>query len=164
MPDIGNPYQSPQNVGILGKPFAAQGALTDTMLRHLKEASPWLRFIGILSYIGCGFMFFVGIIITIILSAVSSLADEFGGFPAGILGFAYIALGALTFFPARFIYSFGSKIRSYMLSRSDEDLEQAFKNNKSLWKFCGICSIVCLAFIPLGIIGSVIAVISSVFL
>jgi hypothetical protein len=134
------------------------------MLRYLKETSPWLRFIGILSFIGCGFIFFGGIIAAIVLFAVSSLADEFGEFPAGIFGLVYAAAGVLIFFPARFIYSVGSKIRNYMLSRSDEDLEQAFKNNKSFWKFCGICSIVSLAFIPLGIIASVITAISSVFL
>jgi beta-lactamase regulating signal transducer with metallopeptidase domain len=109
-------------------------------------------------------MFFGGIIAAIVLFAVSSLADEFGEFPAGILGLVYVASGALLFFPARFIYSFGSKVRNYLLSRSNEDLEQAFKNNKSFWKFCGIYSIVCLAFIPLGIIISVIVMISSVFL
>jgi hypothetical protein len=134
------------------------------MLRYLGEASPWLRFVGILSFIGCGLMVFGGIIAAIVLYAVSGADSEFGEFPAVILGLVYIASGALVFFPARFIYSFGSKIRGYLLSRSGEDLEEAFRNNKSFWKFCGICSIVCLALIPLGIIGSLIAVIGSAFL
>jgi hypothetical protein len=157
MSDMDNSCQSFRDSSVFGRPPAAQGVLTDTMLRYLKEASPWLRFIGIFSFIGCGFMVFAGIAAAVIF-AVSDTAGEFAEFPAGIFVLVYAASGALIFFPARFIYSFGSKIRSYLLSRSGEDLEQAFRNNRSFWKFCGICFIVCLAFIPLGIIGSLIAV------
>jgi hypothetical protein len=165
MSDLENPYQSPESPIVPEKPQGGANFLSETMLRHLKDASPWLRFIGVLGFIGAGFMAFGGIIFTIILLAVSSLAEEFGDFPFWIFPLIYIPFGLLFFFPARFTYNFGAKIRNYQFSNSDDDLEQAFKNNKSLWKFYGILCIVNLAFIPvtviLTIIGGVVAAVTG---
>ena len=164
MSDIVNPWQSPESVSAPEKTPGAEGVLTDTMLLYLREASPWLRFIGILGFIGCGFMVLGGLATTIVMFVAVSLADEFGGFPVGFLGLLYVALGVLTFFPARFTYFFGAKIRNYQLSNSEQDLEQAFKNNKSLWKFTGILCIIYLAFIPLAVVGVIVAAVGSVFM
>jgi uncharacterized membrane protein SirB2 len=133
--------------------------LTGMMVRYLKEAAPWLRFIGILSFIGCGFMFLGGIaflILTFILPDFTGELDEFGGWIGSIV---YIILGVLMFFPARFTYTFGAKIRVYLRSNSEGDLEEALKNNKALWKFNGILYIIGLALVPAGIVAAVIAVI-----
>jgi len=156
MSDYENPYKSPETSIVPETPQGAGSALTETMLGYLKEASPWLRFIGILGFIGCSIMCLVGIISAIFSSVLSSLAGELGALPAGLISLFYIAGGALYFFPALFTYNFGVKIRNYQLSSSNEDLELAFKNNKSLWKFYGILAIVCLAFIPFLIILSII--------
>jgi hypothetical protein len=161
--DLENPWQSPQNDSIPEKTLV-HAALTEPMLMYLREASPWLRFIGILGYIGCGLMFFGGIIGAIVIFAVSAVAEEFGDFPVGVVVLLYAVIGGVMFFPARFTYSFGDKIRSYILSRSEQELELAFRNNKSLWKFYGILCIVYLAFIPLAIIGGIVAAIGSAFL
>ena len=48
-----------------------------------------------------------------------------------------------------------------MRNGMDQDLEQAFRNNKSLWKFYGIICIICLAFIPLTVIITTIVTIAS---
>jgi hypothetical protein len=132
------------------------------MLRYLREASPWLRFIGILGFIGSGLMALGGLVFTALVVLVSNLAEEFGGILAGsFMGVLYIVLGLLAFFPAKFCYGFGSKIHHYSLSNSDRDLEEAFKNNKSLWKFCGVLAIVYLAIIPLALIGAAVAAVFS---
>ena len=156
MSDYENPYKSPETSIVPEEPQGAGTALTETMLGYLKEASPWLRFMGILGFVGCGIMCLVGIISAIFSSALSSIAGDLGALPAGLISLFYIAGGAVYFFPARFTYNFGAKIRDYQLSNSNDDLELAFKNNKSLWKFNGILSIVCLALIPFLIIISII--------
>jgi hypothetical protein len=163
MSDFENPYKSPETAIVPEKTEGAGTVLTETMLGYLKEASPWLRFIGILGFIGCGLMCVGGIIFAVTTSAVSSIAEEFVNFPIWLLSLFYVGGGALYFFPARFTYNFGAKIRDYQLSSSNDDLELAFKNNKSLWKFNGILYIVCLALIPLLIIVSIIfAVVTAV--
>jgi len=156
MSDYENPYKSPETSIVPENQEGTGIVLTEIMLGYLKEASPWLRFIGILGFVGCGIMCLVGIISAIFSSVLSSIAGELGALPAGLLSLFYIAGGALYFFPARFTYNFGAKIRDYQISSSNDDLELAFKNNKSLWKFNGILAIVCLAFIPFLIIISII--------
>lgn len=170
MSDVENPWQSPQSATV---PETKTGgaALNDTMLRYLREASPWLRFIGILGYIACGLMVAGGLVGGIMMMAVSGIAEEFdslaGGFgsaTAGAFALLYVVMGAIYFFPARFAYTFGDKLRNYTLSNNEHDLETAFKNNKSLWKFYGIFCIVCLAFLPLVIIGGIVAALGAAFM
>jgi len=163
MSDIYNPYQSPESPIIPETPQNIGIMLSEKMLRYLGDTSPWLQFVGILGYIGSGLLVIGGILSAVGFSAVSFL--ELGDFPLWIITLIYIPMGVLFFFPAHFTYSFGRKIRNYRFSNSTEDLELAFKNNKSLWKFYGIVCIIYLAFIPLffviAIIGGVMAVISG---
>ena len=154
MSDFENPYNSPETPIVPEKTQNA-GNLTETMLLYLKEASPWLRFVGILGFIGCGALVLFGVIFGIGSIAFSAFFGEFGNVPFWLLAFLYAAMGVLLFFPARFTYDFGARIRKYQFSNSDEDMEQAFKNNKSLWKFYGILCIVYLALIPFFIIVSI---------
>jgi hypothetical protein len=46
-----------------------------------------------------------------------------------------------------------------MRTGAEQDLELAFKNNKSLWKFIGILAIIQLAIIPVTMIFGIIAAI-----
>jgi len=156
MSDYENPYKSPETAIVPETPQGTGAALTEIMLGYLKEASPWLRFIGIIEFIGCGLMGLGGVIVSITTSVISSVTEGFGNFPVWILSLVYLAAGVLFFFPAYFTYNFGAKIRSYQLSSSNEDLEQAFKSNKSLWKFYGILLIIYLAFIPFMFILAII--------
>jgi hypothetical protein len=169
MPDVNNPYQIPQAEIEPVKPLVSGGLLTETMLKHLKAASPWLRFIGILSYLGSGFMALGGLAATIIIpisGRFDDISPVFGNFSRGMgaaFGALYLVIGLVLFIPARFLYKSGSKIRSYFLSHADKDLEEALKNNKSFWKFCGICAIIQLAFVPVGIAVGIITVLVSSF-
>jgi hypothetical protein len=181
MSDYINPYQSPQ--AEITPVSSSLGGLTENARRYLQEASPWLRFIGVLGFIGCGFTALMGVIFLTVFPALTRLSGNFdfearyeffrGGIMnhsrimEGAIGFLYIIIALISFFPARFVYNFGAKLRAYMMSNSEKDLEAALKNNKSLWKFAGILSIVYLAFIPVSIIpvsiiGFIIAAIGSV--
>lgn len=162
MSDYENPYQSPE-APIVPQTSQNSGiSITETMLQHLNEASPWLRFVGIVGYIISGMVVIGGILAAFGMAAASFLSDDFGMFPAWILALVYIPFGVLLFFPAHFTYNFGKKLRNYRFSGSIEDLEMAFKNNKSLWKFNGIIYIIYLSFIPLSIVGAIIAGVAAV--
>jgi hypothetical protein len=154
MSDIENPYQSPETPVIPEKSQSTETVLTEKMLRYLKEASPWLRFIGIVGMIGCGLMAVAGLITAIVMAVSFGESDQSSVWVITLL--VYIPVGILMFFPALYTYNFGAKIRKYLFSNLDEDLESAFKNNKSLWKFIGILSIINLSLIPLTIIIAII--------
>jgi hypothetical protein len=173
MSDTTNPYQSPETSVNPVKPLIAQGTLTETMLMYLKQASPWLRFIGVLGFIQCGFLglcalpFFIMIPFGTVWSELGqipgfeAIAYGFGNVFGGIFGVYFLGAAVLLFFPSYFIYNFGSKIRTYLRTGADQDLEGALKNNKSLWKFSGILSIISLAFIPVIFIITIIAAVVS---
>ena len=173
MSDVVNPYQSPETTAVPEKPLAVQGTLTETMLIYLKGASPWLRFIGIVGFISAGLTVITGISFIAFVPAMgqfwSSIPPGFGSLSGvfrvlfgGSMAVFSIGGGLLMFFPSLFMYRFGDKIRSYLRTGTEQDLELAFKNNKSLWKFNGIICIITLAFVPLAIIGGIIALVVSV--
>ncbi|MDR1901986.1 MAG: hypothetical protein LBQ88_06880 [Treponema sp.] len=165
MSDESNPYQSPQADIVTEKPLIVQGVLTDIMTGYLKETAPWVRFLGIVSYIVCGLVFLTGLTLIIVGFVQSAQGNEVssGDFLSGgsiSSGFMVIGTGLLVFFPARFLYLYGTKLRSYSQTYSEKELELAFKNNKSFWKFYGICAIIYLAFIPLAAVIGIIAAIA----
>jgi len=168
MSDTVNPYQSPETAAVPEKTLGAQGSLTETMLIYLKQASPWLKFIGILGFVSAGLTVLSGVVFFAVVPMMGELWGEIPGFETtfrGVSGAVFgggmavlcMGGGALIFFPALFVYRFGERIRSYLRTGMDLELEQAFKNNKSLWKFLGIICIIQLAFFPLAVIGGIIA-------
>jgi hypothetical protein len=173
MSDAVNPYQSPEAAVVPEKPLAIQGTLTETMLVHLKGAVPWLRFVGILGFIGAGLVVLMGFSMAPIVSVINRAWAEMPGFESlgsvfsvtfsGFMVVMFVGAGLIMFFPSLFIFRFGEKIRSYLSTGADRDLELAFQNNKSFWKFVGIICIIQLAFIPLLITGGIIAALVAVF-
>jgi hypothetical protein len=170
MSDTANPFQGPETAAVPEKPLIAEGgALTETMLIYLKQASPWLRFVGIFGFIGAGLTALSGFSFFAIIPAMAGLWGDIPGFEAfgdafgaafgGGMVVLFIAAAVLMVFPSLFMYRFGDKIRSYLRTGTEQDLEVAFRNNKSLWKFIGILCIIQLAFIPLTIIGTIVAVV-----
>ncbi|MDR1238702.1 MAG: hypothetical protein LBK27_01180 [Treponema sp.] len=168
MADDVNPYQSPQTP--VSPAAGNPDRLTQTMLRYLKEASPWLRFMGIVGFVICGSLTLGGLVSLISAPVMSSFWDDvetlseytdvLGTAFGAAMGLYFIGIAALYFFPSLFQYRFGSRIRSYLQSGAEQELETAFKNNKSLWKFNGIVLIVSLAIIPVIAIGSIIVAVA----
>ena len=173
MSDAVNPYQSPEALVVPEKPLVIQGTLTETMLGYLKGAAPWLRFVGILGFISSGLVVLMGFSVAPFISVMNRVWTDIPGFESlgsvysvtfsGFMVVTFVGAGILLFFPSFYIFRFGEKIRSYLSTGADRDLELAFQNNKSLWKFMGIICIIQLAFIPLLIIGGIIAALVAVF-
>ena len=176
MSDTENPYASPQTESIPENKLINQSMLTDTMIVYLREASPWLRFIGILGYISCGLIMLTGVAAIIGMGALSNFWESipeldglssifnavFNAVFSVSMGFYFLISAILLFFPSRFIYNFGARLQTYVHSGKEQELELALKNNKSLWKFLGILLIINLATIPVMIIlGIIIAVITT---
>ncbi len=173
MSDAVNPYQSPETAVVPEKPMVIQGTLTETMLAYLKGATPWLRLVGILGFINSGFVALMGFSVLPFISVAIRAWTEVPGFESlnGASGnvfnvfmvVLFVGVGVLLFFPSLYVFRFGEKIRSYLKTGADEELELAFRNNKSLWKFAGIIGIVQLAFFPLLILGSIITALVAAF-
>ncbi|MDR2784291.1 MAG: hypothetical protein LBB83_00080 [Treponema sp.] len=141
--------------------YAQTGFLNDNALFYLRSASPWLRFLGIIYYIICGFMVAGGLVALIAAPLMANF--NLGGETGFLMGIFYLVSAVIMFFPARFMYSFGARLRNYFLSSTEKELELAFKYNKAFWKFCGITMIICLALIPVVISLAVYASLAGYF-
>ncbi|MCL2192091.1 MAG: DUF5362 family protein [Treponema sp.] len=160
MTNLNYEYEVPST---LEKPKANNRELTDTMLAYLNGASPWLRFIGVLGIVYSAIIVIGGLFF--FLPVMEELWDGMLGFGFSELilgigiwwGVFYAAIGLCIFLPSLFAYRFGGKIRSYSRTGEARDLELAFKNNKSLWKFFGI---LCIIGIALSILGTALGILA----
>jgi hypothetical protein len=175
MSDATNPFQSPQADSQVVRPLVSQGTLSEIMVKYLSDASPWLRFIGIMGFIGSGLMVLLGIIFFASMPFAGNMLDQslddvlgtvFGLLAPMMAVYAvlFIGSGVVAFFPSLFTYRFGALIRNYTITNSEADLELAFRNNMSLWKFKGILVIISLAAAPILTIISVVIIAAAMAL
>lgn len=161
--DAENPYESPQAEAGVVNPLTGK-VLTENMVFYLKGAAPWLRFIGIVGFIGIGFSVIFMLVFAFGIGNMFSRVpgmDSFGMIGSGLV-FLYLPFLAIYFFPVLFLYRFGNFIKSYLYTNDSRDLEFALKNNKSLWKFLGILMIIGLSFMALIVLGGIIAAIGLI--
>jgi hypothetical protein len=155
-----NPYESPQTELNSVKPLAGR-VLTENMLFYLRAASPWLRFIGIAGFIYLGLMAVNFLTVIVAVSNVDNVIPGLGALGSSFfLGFL-LFFEAILFFPTFFIFQFGRKIRAYLHSGEEGELEQAFKNNKSLWTFIGVLTMFFVVITSIIVLTTVITIIAS---
>jgi len=160
----GNPYESPQAEAGTVNPLSDR-VLTEDMLYYIRGAAPWLRFIGIVGFAGIGLVVLILIIAAFGISSIMPDSAEFAPLSAigPVVFLINIPFLALYFFPVLYLYRFGKKIKSYQYTNDSQDLVEAFKNNKSLWTFTGVITIIALAMMVLIILISIIVAIFSAF-
>ncbi|GMQ24652.1 hypothetical protein Aoki45_13340 [Algoriphagus sp. oki45] len=123
-------------------------------LGFLMETARWGKLLAILGFIGLGLLVLMGFFYGALISAM--VGDELGNIPASfswIMGFAYLLIALLFFFPVLYLYRFSVKTQSSVRSKNTVELTQAFSNLKSVFKFFGIYTIVILAIYGLVFLG-----------
>jgi hypothetical protein len=163
--NFGNPYESPQAEVNTVNPLSDR-VLTEDMLFYLRGAAPWLRFIGILGFISIGISVLFLLIFAFRINSLIPDSAEFGAFSTLSSGMVliYVPVLALYFFPVLYMFRFGKRLKSYQYTNDSQDLVEAFKNNKSLWTFMGVLTIIGLAIIVLVILIAIITAVSGAFI
>jgi hypothetical protein len=164
-----NPYQpyappaAPAGPPQMGYASGASSGVSDLVLEMLRQTRPWVIFLGILSFIGCALVLFVGVG-TAIVGLVAASATRS---PAtALLGLVYIPLGLVYLYPGLKLVKYGSAIGRLMETRAMADLEDAMLQQKSMWKFSGIAAIVVIVlyiFLFVVVIGAGVAGMSKAF-
>ena len=119
------------------------GSLTAIAKQALLVASKWAKFLSIIGFIGVGIMVIVGIFIMFQLSNLPIQITN--GFPFGIIGFLYIAMALLYFFPTYYLFQFANNTKKGISNNSNESVEIGLVNLKSMFKFIGIFTVVILS-------------------
>jgi len=122
----------------------AQLIISDAAINYLKETVKWSKFLSIMGFIGTGIMVIMGLFASSIFSTL--LANpQFKAMPAVAsiaLGVVYILMGLLYFFPTLYLLRFSNKTKLAISTKDTNELTEAFKNQKSLYKFMGIMMII----------------------
>lgn len=125
-------------------------AITNRAVEFLDKTSKWSKFISIIGFISCAFMFLAGVVAIIAASFIPETAQAVGAFIAAIF---YFGIGALSLFPSLYLYRFSDKIFYAIRERDNELLETSFENIMRYFKFT---SIMYIAGFGLGIIALII--------
>lgn len=126
--------------------------ISTSITAFLTTASKWAKFLAIVGFVFLGLMVLGGFMLLFSGASIPGNAA-----PTALMGVIYLAMGALYFFPALYLYNFADKMKKALLSNSQEELDSSFENLKSLFKFTGILTIVVLALYILIIIFGIIA-------
>ena len=144
--------------------FYSEGAfqVTNNAKSFLATAASWGTFLAIMGFIGTALMILGGIGMMFIGGISNSFStgttvNPFGAFGGVGIGLLYLFLAIFYFIPSLYLYNFSSKTKSSIRNSDSLELEQGFKNLKSMFVFYGVLVIVIIALYIVGILFAIIA-------
>jgi hypothetical protein len=150
---------------IIETPIAEPGLVLGAEAKYfLHTAGRWASFLGILGFIGTGFIVLCAFFVTTIFSLMSRLNPAASAMPSGFGGiftFYFLAIAVFYFFMSYYMYQFGVNAKNCIAYNDTAMATKALKNLKSHLKLVGITAIVIISiyavFIVIGIIVAVAA-------
>ncbi|WP_461640021.1 hypothetical protein [Labilibaculum euxinus] len=126
---------------------------------YLRETAKWAKFLAIVGFIFMGFMVLGSFVVFALAGSMASILP----FPIGGIGFLYLVLAGVYFFPIYYLLQFANKAKLALAGKSTQSLTESMKYMKSHYKFMGIFTIVMLALYPIGMIVAIIVAASQGF-
>ena len=128
---------------------------------YLRETSKWAYFLSIMGFILSGLIVLIALFAGAILSAMPAFQESQGkSLPPGfgfLISVMYTIMGAIYFVPSWYLLRYARKLKSALASKDSKELTAAFENEKSLYKFWGVFTIVMIAIYAVMLILLVIA-------
>ena len=126
---------------------------------HLKETASWAKFISIVGIVASILLavaaFFVGAMISRYGSnPYNRYSSSFASMGAGIITAIYLLFAVICFFVSFYLNRFAMRMRSALDNYDQSALTQAFQNIKIYFRIIGILLIIYIAFLILGLLGS----------
>ena len=123
--------------------------VNDQIKSYLMTASKWSKFLSIIGFIGVGLMVIMAIIFMMGLFPMQEMKvmnqSPFMRLPFVFVGFIYIVIAAISFFPVFYLYKFSSEMKQALIRNDEQILTSGFENLKKMFTFYGIMTIVMLA-------------------
>lgn len=129
-----------------------QLVVTPSMYESLRATRPWVFFLGVMSFIGAGFMVIGGL-------GIAAMGSRMPAGPGPALGLVYLVMAVFYVIGGVFLVRYGSAIGRLMSGGGTADMEAALAGQKSFWKFAGILTLV---MIVLSVVGVVVAIVIGV--
>jgi hypothetical protein len=133
--------------------------IDQTTKTFLHETAKWGKFLAIIGFVFCGFIVIVALFLFFaggsITSAFKGMNTALAGAATGFVGFIYLLLALIYYFPSKYLFDFSVYINQAIALEDQESLNYAFERMKSLYKFWAILMIVLLSFYALIIVFAV---------
>ena len=108
---------------------------------YLNETGKWGKFLAIVGFCVIGLIVMMGLFAGTIFSSMGEALP----FPGFLMGLIYVGIGLLYFFPVYYLFKFSNQVRTALISKNSQQLDSAFENLKSHYKFIGILMIITLS-------------------
>ncbi len=125
-----------------------------SIMSVLNETRKWTKFLAIIGFIGLGFLLLMGLFFGTVFSSMMETMPQSKSFPGEIVGFTYVIMAIVFFFPILYLLNFSNQMKTALYSSNQEALYGAFNNLKRHFKFIGIVIIVELLIVGTIIIGT----------
>jgi hypothetical protein len=135
--------------------------LSDEVVQPLRRTRPWVKFIAIMGFIGCGFIVLDALFVfwgfAILPGAKTSQALPLGPMMALVL--LYLVIAFFTYFiPSLLLARYASTLGRIETNATLEKLAEAAERQRRFWKYCGVLLIVGISVFVLFVIGAAIAI------
>ena len=125
--------------------FGKQIALSNEVKEYLIVSSKWGKFLAIVGYVGIGLMALFALSLMAGFSAFSAYMHLPSASMGAVVGFVYLAIAAVYFFPTTYLYRFSAGIKKGIEQEDEYSVTDGFRNQKKLFKFMGIFTVVILS-------------------
>ena len=135
------------------------------MKTYYGQMAKWQKITGIFFVVGMVFMILAGLLFLIFGSKMGAELEQelSGGIGIQALGILYVLMGALYYFPAKYLLTAAKKLKEWVASDDELALTEGVMNTKSFFKFTGIICLICLALFAVIIVFIIIAALMGVF-
>lgn len=117
--------------------------ISDTAIIYLTETGKWTKLLSIIGFVFIGLIVIIGLFAGSMMSLISN--GQMDNMPNGmgfLLGGMYLLIGLLYFFPTWYLMKFSQKLKLAIATKNNDELNTAFSNQKSFYKFWGILMII----------------------
>jgi hypothetical protein len=130
----------------------------DESVSYLKETAKWGKFLAIVGFVMSGFLIIFGFFIGTFMARMSEMS---GGAPSPInpmfLSIFYVLFAAIYIIPCYYLYKYSTELKTALANTDSDNLTEAFKNQKSLYKFFGIFTAIVLGLYALIFVIAIVA-------
>jgi hypothetical protein len=110
----------------------------------LVEASKWAKFLGITGYCLVGLIVLISFSMLFVSSSFLEGTNLHMGMSIILMWIFYLAIAVIYFIPTNYLYRHAVSLRLAIERNDQRQLDSAFENLKSLFKFMGIFTIITL--------------------
>lgn len=120
---------------------------TQAIIEKLRGAQPWLRFLGIMSWIGAAMLLLLAGILLLVAAANNSTDPDLSPGKMVLASFLYAGGSLLYVYPAILFLRAARHIRN--LGSDTADIVEAIDAQRRIWKYIGIYLIVVMCLVAL---------------